>query len=183
MMRFVLILMVLLIAGGRLARAQTNTPASGTNPPPIEITANTGHFDGIAHQMVYLGHVRANDARSKLACEQLTLYLPADGGRPTNVVAETNVVIDTLDDKGMTNHITAGKAVYAYSVTAGVTNETATFTGGEPGPQVETPQYFIQADPLVLNLGTKQYSGTNYRMIFKQPPAAGNGTNAPVKLF
>ena len=62
---------------------------------------------------------------------------------PTNIVAETNVVIDVLDDNGKTNHITADKAVYAYhlfnpatnvlhsitnvTVYAGITNESITF--------------------------------------------------------
>ena len=83
--------------------------------------------------MFYIGHVVVIDPKAKLWCGQLTVDLPAEGGRPTNIVAITNVVIDTLDDKGQTNHITADKAVYTYSVLNSVTNETITFTGGRCG--------------------------------------------------
>lgn len=189
---------------GSLVWAQTNVPApvsvtnagpaSTTNAAPAKVAANTntadqftdikaasGHYDGNAHQMVYLGHVVVVDAKSRLACERLTVNMPADGGRPTNIVAETNVVIDMLDDKGQTNHITAATAIYTYEVINALTNEIVTFTGGDPSPKVENPQYTIWGEPLVLNLATKQYGGTNYHMIFKASPA--KGTNAPERLF
>lgn len=178
-----LIVILLLAVNCGLVWAQTNSPDQKPPEQQIEISSKSGHFDGITHQAVYLGDVFVTDATSKLHCERLTMYLPAEGGSPTNIVAETNVVIDMLDDKGQTNHITADKAVYNYSVVGAVTNEIVTFTGGTPGPKVESPQYTIWGDPLVLDLATKQYSGTNYHMIYKLPPGSGHGTNTPGKLF
>jgi lipopolysaccharide export system protein LptA len=190
---------------GNLVWGQTNAPVAAgatnitaqtgsTNVPPAKLATNTnsqdqftditsasGHYDGNAHQMIYLGHVLVVDAKSRLACERLTVNMPADGGRPTNVVAETNVAIDMLDYKGQTNHITADTATYTYAVINAVTNEIVIFTGGDPSPKVENPDYTIWGDPLVLNLATKQYGGTNYHMIFKESPA--KGTNAPQRLF
>jgi len=170
---------ILLLAGsGFCLKAQTNAPATNSLPSQTDITSDRGEFNGITHQMFYMGHVVVIDPKAKLWCEHLTVNLPPEGGHPTNIVAVTNVVIDTLDDKGQTNHITADKAVYAYSVAALVTNETITFTGGKPSPRVENPQFTIYGEPLVLNLVTKQYGGSNYRMIFKQSPNSANGTNA-----
>jgi lipopolysaccharide export system protein LptA len=179
------IFFILLLAGScGILRAQTNAPAQTPPEPKTEISSDTFHFDGIKNQMIYLGHVFVTDnVKAKLHCEQLTVDLPPDFGHPTNIVAETDVVIDMLDEKGQTNHITADKAVYIYSVVNAVTNEVVTFTGGNPTPKVENPQFTATGDPLVLNLVTKQFSGLNYRTFFKQPPTSGNGTNSPMKLF
>jgi lipopolysaccharide export system protein LptA len=171
--------LILLLAGGcGLAWAQTNAPAPGPPAQLTEISSDSGHFDGNTRQMIYLGHVFVTDAKTKLHCGQLIVDLPPNGGHPTNIVAETNVVIDALDDRGQTNHITADKAVYSYSVVNAVTNETITFTGSDPMPKVENPQFIILGEPLVLNLVTKQYGGSNYKTIFKPNPNSGNGTNA-----
>ena len=170
-------IITLLLAGScGFIWAQTNTPTQNPPEQQIEISSASGHFDGITHQMIYLGHVFVTDAKAKLHCERLTVDLPPVGGHPTNIVAETNLVIDVLDDKGQTNHITANKAVYAYSVVNAVTNETVTFTGGNPMPKVENPQFIILGEPLVWNLVTKQFGGPNYRTIFN--PNSGKGTNA-----
>jgi lipopolysaccharide export system protein LptA len=156
-----------------------------TNPPPqVEITSDSGHFDGKASQMIYLGHVFVTDnVKAKLFCNQLTVDLPMSGGHPTNIVADTDVVIDYLDAKGQTNHLTADRAVYAYSVVTNemkmaVTNETVTFTGGTPMPRMENSQVIILSEPLVYNAIEKQFIFTHYKTILKQSPKAGNDTNA-----
>jgi lipopolysaccharide export system protein LptA len=172
------ILLLLLAAAGGPAWSQTNLPAPKAPEPQVEISSDSGRFDGNTRRMIYSGHVLATDAKSKLRCEQLTVDLPAEGGHPTNIVAETGVVIDRVDEKGQTNHITADKAVYSYSVVKGVTNEVATFTGGNPTPKVENQQLIIVGEPLVMNLVTKQFSGQNYKTTFKQTPNAGGDTNA-----
>ena len=172
-------ILILLLAGtGSLVWAQTNTPAQSPPEQLTEISSDSGYFDGNTRQMVYLGHVFVNDPKAKLHCGRLTVDLPPDGGHLTNIVAETNVVIDALDDKNQTNHITADKAVYGYSVANAATNETLTFTGENPMPRAENPQFIVMGEPLVLNLITKQYGGSNYKMIFKQNPNSGKGTNA-----
>ncbi|HEX7571419.1 MAG TPA: hypothetical protein VF492_13040, partial [Verrucomicrobiae bacterium] len=119
-----------------------------------------------------------DNVKAKLYCEQLTVDLPPDFGHPTNIVAEAGVVIDRVDEKGQTNHITADKAVYTYSVVNAVTNEVVTFTGGNPTPKVENQQMIIVGEPLVMNLLTKQFSGTNPKITFKQTPNASGDTNA-----
>jgi hypothetical protein len=169
------ILFLLAVAG--IVRAQTNAPAPAAAGPDIDITSEHGFFDGVKRQMIYQGHVLVTDARSTLRCGLLTVDLPEGGGRPTNIVALTNVVIDALDEKGQTNHITAEKAVYTYHVMNAVTNEVITFTGGDPTPRVENPQFTITGEPLVLDLRTRQFSGSNYRTVIKGLPGAG-GTNA-----
>ena len=175
--------MLLLAFNGGLAWAQTNAPAtslSTTNAPEpqTDIYSEHGYFDGNTRQMIYQGNVVATDAKATLHCGQLTVDLPPDGGHPTNIVALTNVVIVATDEKGQTNIITADKAVYAYSVVNSVTNETIVFTGGDPMPKVETPQFTGLGDPLTFDLITKKYSASNFKTIFKQPPGSGNGTNA-----
>ena len=178
-----IILMLLLAVNGGLVWAQTNAPATNapaTNAPPAQtvIDSEHGYFDGNTRQMIYVGQVVVTDAKATLHCGQLTINLPPDGSHPTNIVAITNVVIVAIDEKGQTNTITAEKAVYAYSVVNSVTNETVTFTGGEPMPKAENSQVIITGEPLTLDLTTKRYSGSNYRTVFKQSPNSGNGTNA-----
>ena len=183
---------LLLAASACLVQAQATAPAMAVTNAPVAkaldqevvVTSDHGRFDGLTRQMIYVGHVFVTDAKSEMRCGQLTVGLPADGGHPTNMVAVTNVVIDALDEKGQTNHITADKAVYAYDVINTVTNETITFTGGNPMPKVDNPQFIIYGEPLVLNLATKQFSGSNYKMVFKPTPNLEKGTNAsPLNLL
>ena len=176
------ILFILLLAGTcGIIGAQTNAPAPNPLEPKTEISSDSGHFDGVKNQMIYLGHVFVTDnAKFRLHCEQLTVDLPPDFGHPTNIVAETAVVIDMLGEKGQTNHVTADRAVYFYGVANAVTNEVVMFTGN---PKVENLQFTMFGDSLTLNLVTKQFGGVNYHTIFKQSPVSGNGTNSPLKLF
>jgi lipopolysaccharide export system protein LptA len=178
-----IILMLLLAVNGGFAWAQTNAPgttAPATNAPPAQTVIDSKYwqFDGNTRQGIYLGDVVVTNPKGVLHCGQLIVDLPPDGSHPTNIVAVTNVVIDALDEKGQTNHITADKAVYTYSVVNSVTNETIVFTGGDPMPKVETPQFTGLGDPLTFDLITKKYSASNFKTIFKQPPGLGNGTNA-----
>ena len=183
---------LLLAASACLVQAQATAPAmAATNAPvakapdqEVVVTSQQLFYHGNERQVVYVGNVLVTDAKSTLRCEQLTVDLPADGGHPTNIVAVTNVVVDARDEKGQTNHITADKAVYAYHVVNTVTNETITFTGGDPMPKVDNPQFIIYGEPLVLNLATKQFSASNEKMIFKAAPNAEKGTNAsPLNLL
>jgi len=66
---------------------------------------------------IYTGNVRAYNPQMKLRCELLTIEAPeVEDGKFNRVTAETNVVIDWVDEHG-TNHATADKAVYTYVVT------------------------------------------------------------------
>jgi lipopolysaccharide export system protein LptA len=171
------VLFFLLAASCGVAVAQTNSPAQKAESR-VEISSDSGHFDGNTRQMIYIGNVFVTDnAKARLHCGQLTVDLPVDGGHPTNIVAESDVAIDVLDGKGQTNHITSDKATYAYSVVGSVTNETVTFSGGKPMPKVENPQIIIYGEPLVLNVAAKTFGGSNYRTVIKQTPKSSAGTN------
>jgi len=67
--------------------------------------------------IIYHDNVRVFNPQMKLTCELLTVESPElPEGKFNRVTAETNVVIDWVDDNG-TNHATADKAVYTYTLT------------------------------------------------------------------
>ena len=116
----------------------------------------------------------------KLTCEQLTADLPPVG-RPhqTHLVALTNVVMDSVDEKGQTNHATSDKAVYDYKVQNGVTNETMTLTGNA---KVKTRKSWLTGEPIICDRVNRSHSrATNQHMIFtdKALTTALVNTNAP----
>jgi hypothetical protein len=158
---------------GGTAWAQTNPPARSvpatkapaTNAPQqeLDINSDSGFFDGETNQMVYIGHVFVTDhAKARLNCERLTISLPPNGGNPTNILAETNVVVEVLDERGETNHITASKAVYAFCVISNapgniVTNETVTFSG-DPMPVMTNTSALVRADPMIMDVPRRHFS-------------------------
>jgi lipopolysaccharide export system protein LptA len=173
-------LVVIAVLGGLMVHAQTNPPGTPPAPrAPTLIHADSADFDLNGHQGIYRGHVRVDDPQMKLTCAQLTSDLPESGGRPTHIVAETNVVIDFTDDKGQTNHATGDKAVYIYNVQNGVTNETVTLTG-HPPPQVENAQGTQAGDVIVWNRANNKIHFDNYHMISHQNlNGATADTNSP----
>ena len=174
--KFLLIALLSIPAG--LLWAQANVPAKQAPEQQLEIDSDQGYFDGLTNQMVYVGHVFVTDhVKAKMTCERLTVDIPLDGSHPTNIVADTRVVIDLLEG-GRTNHITADRAVYAYSVKSGITNETVTFTGGDPLPKFENSQIIQTGDQLVFNVALKRFSGEGYHTILKKSPGSENSTNA-----
>lgn len=166
---------LLLLASAAAVWAQTNAPAKKPLPP-TEISADRAVFDNNTRRIIYTGNVLVSDPRLKLRCAQLTVDLPPQG-RPTNIVADTGVVIDFVDG-GATNHVTADRAVYAFVVSGGVTNETVTFTGN---PLVESPQGVISSEPLVWDRSANTFRFTKYKMIL--PQNLTGGSNSPTKLF
>lgn len=188
---------LILIAGwcGLMVHAQTNvtapvSPAGATiqspaavaprAPTEIHIHSDSADFAMTAREAVYRGHVRVDDPQMKLACAQLTTDVPEAGGRPSHIVAETNVVIDFADAKGQTNQGTGDKAVYIFNVQNGVTNETVTLTGN-PQPQVINAQGTQAADIITwdrANNGFKFFG--NYHMVLYQNFGGVMGTNSPI---
>ena len=183
------------------AWAQTNAPAAATVEKELKINSDSFYFDGITNQLVYLGHVFViyND-KDTLTCERLTVDFPADRGNPTKIVAETNVVVNVLDEKGQTNHITADKAVYSYqllnpstnvvksitNVVYAVTNEIIQFSGGNQLPKLERGGSSLVSDVILYDLITRKAHGVgpHTEMKFKQTSRSGNGTNAsPFELL
>jgi lipopolysaccharide transport protein LptA len=165
------------------ASATTNSPAAPPpTRPPTQIHSDSWDFDMTARQAVYHGHVHVDDPQMKLTCAQLTTDLPESGGRPSRIVAETNVVIDFTDDKGQTNHTTSDKAVYIYNVQNGATNEVVTLTGN---PQMENAKGTQAGDVIIWDRANNKIHFDNPHMIFRQnlngapadTNAAAAGTN------
>lgn len=172
-----------------LALVTTNPPAA--NPPPRETVIEAvgpAVFHQVDHglRVVYREHVRVTSPGLKLTCEWLAADFSQASGRVTNIVAETNVVINATDDKGREMHATGDKAVYAFIVENGVTNETVTLTGDA---RAEYKDITLTGNPIIWDrTHDSLYVPTNPKMIFHQnleTPAAGTNTtmgetNTPV---
>jgi len=159
--------------------AATDTKAS-LSPKPRPLTliyADRGEFDMAGRKVTYHGHVRVDDPEMKLTSEWLITDLPQPGEHVNRIVAETNVVIDFLDDKGQTNHATCARTVYSYAVKDGTTNELVTLSGNA---KVENAEFIMTGEPIVLNLATRKITANNLVMIPRQSLInASAGTNSP----
>ena len=159
-----------------LAPVAAKAKAPAKPKPPTEINADAADFDLNIHQAIYRGHVLVVDPQVRMMCAWMLVDLPTGGDHLNHVLAVTNVVVDFVDQKGQTNHVTAAQAVYDYKVVGTVTNETVTFSGN---PIVEMPTMTIYSEPLVWDRGENKYHFTEPKMISKD-----NGTNGPAqKLF
>lgn len=168
-------LVVLAIAGPLLAE----DAVPPVKPAGVEthIKSQSSQIDLKTRTMVYIGNVRLNDPRLDMTCELLTARLPASGTRVDSIIAETNVVMLVLD-KGTTNRATADKAVYIFSVKAGVTNEILELTGS---PAIETPQVIMTGTKITWDRGRDNIFAENQHMIYKSQTNAAPGeisTNA-----
>jgi lipopolysaccharide transport protein LptA len=162
-----------------LALVTTNAPAAKPQPRgPTHIESDSVDFNLATREATYRGHVRVDDPQMKLSCAWLVADLPQNGSRITNIIAETNVVIDATDDRGQTMHATGNKAVYVYTVQNGVTNETVTLTGNA---KVENAKGWLTGEPIILNRATGDVTASNEHMVFWQNlNGAMADTNAPV---
>jgi hypothetical protein len=154
---------LLLAAGVSVAvLAQTNsltTNAPAAKPPAKELGLHADHFyfDGKARQIVYFDNVRGTNEQGELVCARLTFYLPATNSMPTNVVAETNVIINFLNKDG-TNHIVCDRAVYDHLDGASETNYTLTFHGHA---KMENAKGWMTGEPLVWDNLEQKFSGND----------------------
>ena len=168
------------VTAGPAARAQSDTNAAPPPPRVTHIDSDSADFDGNGHTVTYCGHVRVSDPAMNLTCARLVADLPEAGGRPSRIVAETNVVIDSTDSKGQTTHVTGDQAVYIYNVQNGVTNETVTLTGN-PQPQVENAQGTMMADVIAWDRANNGYRFIgNYHMVSHQNFGAAPDTKSPL---
>ncbi len=159
-----------------LALVTTNAPPPKPSPPATtQIDSDSADFDLNGRQAIYEGHVRVDSPQTKLTCARLTVDFPATGGRISHAVAETNVVIDHTDEKGATNIVTCGKAIYDYNVQGGVTNETITFTNS---PQIVTPQYTNIADVIIWYRADGHIKESNYQMIPRHDATTNTNSEA-----
>ena len=173
-MRIFFIITLLALAGGLTLRAQKPTEPR----PATRIDSDTVNFDMNTRQAVYAGQVRVADPQMKLTCVRLVVDLPESGQHISRIVAETNVVVDFKDAKGQTMHATGDRAIYAYSLHDGATNETVTLTGHA---QVDTPQGTLTGEPIVWDRANNRMTATNQKMIFHQSlDGINTHTNLPM---
>jgi lipopolysaccharide transport protein LptA len=175
-----LFVIMILTGAAMLAVAQTNPPAAATAPrPPTIITSDHADFDMNAHRAIYEGNVHVDHPEMKLTSAWLTVDLPESGGHLNHVVAETNVVVDFVNQSGEKYHVTSAKAVYDYKVVGTVTNETVTFTGQ---PVVTTATSRIESEPMIWDRIKNKFSFFGPKMISTGAPGSTNGAAMP-KLF
>ncbi len=157
--------------------AQTNvTGTPQPDRPPTLINSDSAEFDLTARRAVYRGNVQVDDPQMTLTCALLTADLPQPGGVMKHIVAETNVVIYSIDEKGQTNHATSDQAIYDFNVTDGVTNETVTLTGNA---KMENSQGTLTGEPIIWDRQKNRLTATNQKMVFNQSAAnALTGTNS-----
>jgi len=161
--------------------AATNTPPVVQPPKPHPDTLieadGPADFDLTGRRMIQRDHVRVDAPEMKMRCEWLAADLPQEGGRVTNIVAETNVVIDFTDEKGKPYHATGDKAVYSYQVQGGVTNETITLTGNPA--QIDEATVTSFGDEIIYyRINNRVSIPRNPRMISRQKlNGATAGTN------
>ena len=183
----------LALSGCAMVLAQTNDVATNevaavpttetisavaTNAPTVietHIYSDTVEFGIETRSAVYRGNVRLEDPRIHLTCEQLTADVPEEGERVEQVIAETNVVIIMLDERGLTNRAYADKAVYTYQATDAATNETVELTGG-PETRIERPEVVWYGSPIIWDRVKGTLGGKNRRMIYRGEDASS--TNA-----
>ncbi len=177
-MKKICLIALLALAGGGMLRAQTNVDSAPKPPrPPTIITSERADFDLTARHAIYRGNVHVDDPQMKLTCEELTADLPQTGGHIDHLVALTNVVMDSVDDKGQTNHATSDKAVYDYKVVNGVTNEIVTLTGNA---KVESAENSMTGEPIIWDRVNNTIHAENEKIILRQNLATALvNTNAP----
>lgn len=161
-MKKICLITLLTLLGGWLF-AQTNV-VNEPKPPraPTVIDSDRADFDVSARRATYHGNVRVDDPQLKMTCDLMVVELPLSGGHINHLVAMTNVVMYSVDDKGQTNHATSDKAIYDYNVENGVTNETVTLTGNA---RVQSGQDWMTGEPIIWDRIKNSFHAENQRMI------------------
>ena len=189
-----------LIAGSAGLTAQTNAPAVTNDlaaPESALVTTNEvnkivihsggGDYHFLSNTVDYRGPVTVTDPQFKLTCEWLTVR--GEAGQLTNIVATTNVVIDTFDAKNGTNEATADRAEYVFQVIDHATNETLTLTSlpGNPYPVVKGSKGTQSGRVIIIHALTSEFEflgghGEQAETIINRDSGLnplGKNTNAP----
>jgi lipopolysaccharide transport protein LptA len=151
-----------------------STSKSSRERGDTQIFSDSGDFDLKNRIGVYTGHVRVIDPQMKMTCEKLTAKTSENSSRIDSIVAETNVVIEGVDDKGRPLHATSDEAIYTYKVVGSVTNETIELVGN---PVVSSAMFSGTADTIVWDRINNSIHTTGQHMTIH--PEATAGTNAP----
>lgn len=157
---------ILAVAGCGLALlAQTNSPVSPKTERETHILSDLLEFELESLNAVYTGNVKVYDPQMQLTCELLTARFRTNNGQVevTGIIAETNVVIDAVDWEGRTNHATADKLVYSYSVVDGITNQTLELSGNAWLTNY-TLKAGMSAEPIIVDLVKSKVSAGRPKM-------------------
>ena len=176
------ILILLLSFGAGAGWAQTNAPALKMAPAnKMVIQSKTAYYDNNTHETIFLDDVRVNDPKIKLQCERLAVIIPQKGEHLSHLVAETNVVIDMIDD-GQARHLTAHRATYEYRVVNSVTNETVVFTGlPDQKPLITMPDGSVMSsEPITWDRVANRIKFSEFHGIMQSLTDTNSGS--PLKL-
>lgn len=138
-----------------------------------EIISRRADFDLKARTAIYSGSVRVKDPRMDMACEVLIVKMSQTGGKFESVIAEKNVAIEFLDDKGQRIHGTGGRAVYTYNVSKTTTNDVIELFDD---PMLETVQGIWKGDVITLDRANNNIRATNSRMVIRPDSSSTNST-------
>ncbi len=162
-----------------LATTETNHPAASRQREKITIHSEGPYqMDLNNHWVTYQDRVRVTDRQLIMTCEWLMANFPFHGEHITNIVAQTNVVGDFVDDENQKWHVTGDKGVYAYHVQDGVTNETITLTGNPPQIEEGASTNTMTGDAIIYNLITKKVRIDNPTSVFWYETNSPAGTNS-----
>jgi lipopolysaccharide export system protein LptA len=161
-------------------------PEEGGDDRETHIFSDSVELGIETRSAVYRGNVRLMDPRLYLTCEQLMAVVPEAGQRVEQIIAETNVVVVVVDDRGQTNRAYADRAVYTYEVTEAGTNEVVELTGASQ-PRVEREEGTLYGDVIIWDRTRNRIRATNQRMVYRaeapsptEALSAASETNAPV---
>jgi lipopolysaccharide export system protein LptA len=165
--------------------AETDSAAlAGTTTNRTTITSMAGDFFLKSNVFVYRGDVHVDNPQMKLRCELLVTEAPRlkeDEGRFDRATAETNVVIDWVDDKGP-NHATAQKAIYTYTRTNTAMAPSANWQTNAfiiliGNPVVTNVQGVFRSDPIVWDRIKDVITTTNFNStdIYQTPSNSAPG--------
>jgi hypothetical protein len=159
----------------------TNQPAARPRGPIFIHSSGPAVVDMENHWVTYSDSVLVTNPEMKLTCEWAKADFPANWEQATNVIAQTNVIIDYIDPKGQKGRALGDKAVYLFQILNGLTNETVTLTGDPTNnpPEVEAGSNYMNhqiASSIVYDVRTG-------KVFFYNPSGivypAASGTNSP----
>ncbi|HEX3623953.1 MAG TPA: LptA/OstA family protein [Verrucomicrobiae bacterium] len=158
----------------------TNQPATRPRGPIFIHSSGPAVVDMENHWVTYSDSVLVTNPEMKLTCEWAKADFPANWEQATNVVAQTNVVVDYIDPKGQKGRALGDRAVYLFQIVDGLTNETVTLTGDLTNrpPEVEAGDNYTNhqiADRIVYDVRTGKVTFDNPSGIF----FPGTSTNGP----
>jgi lipopolysaccharide transport protein LptA len=159
---------------------ETNHPAA-SRPPRVKMTIHSEgpyQMDLNDRWITYQDHVQVTEGQMTMKCEWLMANLPLGTEHITNIVAQTNVVGDFIDNKNRKWHATGDKGVYTYHVQDGVTNETVTLTGNPPEIQEGEETNTMTGDAIIYDLVTKKVTIPNPTSTFWHDTNSPAGTNS-----